>query len=95
MFLGGTQSRFSVSGLFIGYTHSSVQKRKMKVNQNNAYTLESTEGKSITLVGCIEDDCDCTSVIFTKIGAQKTQGDGNYTAKAGAGVSSRWDRLDP
>lgn len=58
-------------GTLLGYMHTFVQNRSIPVNQDNAYTLESIHGESIRLIGCTDDDCDCTSFILTKLGRKK------------------------
>lgn len=36
------------------------------MNHDNAYTLESSKGETISIIGCCEDDCDCTTILITK-----------------------------
>lgn len=36
------------------------------MKKNNAITLESSHGEVISIIGCCEDDCDCTSILLTK-----------------------------
>ena len=41
------------------------------MKKNNAITLESSHGESLSIFGCCEDDCDCTSILLTKEGRNK------------------------
>ena len=36
------------------------------MKENNAITLESSHGEVISIIGCCEDDCDCTSILLAK-----------------------------
>lgn len=36
------------------------------MKKNNAITLESSHGEVISIIGCCEADCDCTSILLTK-----------------------------
>ncbi len=36
------------------------------MKKNNAITLESPHGETLSIFGCCEDDCDCTSILLTK-----------------------------
>jgi len=36
------------------------------LKHDNAYTLESSKGEFISIVGCCEEDCDCTTILVTK-----------------------------
>jgi hypothetical protein len=38
----------------------------VKHKLDNAFTLESSEGEIISMVGCCEEDCDCTTLMMTK-----------------------------
>ena len=36
------------------------------MKKNNAITLESSHGEALSIIGCCDDDCDCTSILLTK-----------------------------
>jgi hypothetical protein len=36
------------------------------VKHDNVYTLETSRGEALSIVGCCEDDCDCTMIEITK-----------------------------
>ena len=38
----------------------------MKHEHDNAFTLKSSEGDIISMVGCCEEDCDCTTLMMTR-----------------------------
>ncbi len=41
------------------------------MKKNNAITLESSHGEAIRIIGCFDDDCDCTSILLTKANRNK------------------------
>ncbi len=43
------------------------------MRQNNAVVIESPAGEIISLLGCCEDDCNCTTLMMTRTRRGKTR----------------------